>query len=156
MPDAPNVDASVTLYCTFTAGEHRFGVPARSVREVHASTAITPIPGAPSAALGYANLRGNLFLVLSADLLLTNRGERQRGEPQLVVFKPDAGESFALETGAIGEMVAIAPHQISVPQTDDGAGSAIDCVTGHAKLDRELITLVDPRRLLPAAFPTTP
>jgi chemotaxis signal transduction protein len=156
MPDAKAIDSSVTLYCTFTAGSHRFGVPARSVREVHASTAITPIAGAPRAVLGYANLRGNLFLVLSADLLLTNRHDRHHGESQLVVFKPEAGESFALETGAIGEMVAVAPHQISVPQADDGAMGTPDCVTGHAKLDHELITLIDPRRLLPAAFPHAP
>lgn len=146
--------AATTLYCTFGAGGHRFGVPAQLVREVHAATAITPIPGAPPAVLGYANLRGRLYLVVHAHLLLAPGEATPEAETQLVVFKPEAGESFALETGAIGEMVAIAPHQIDVPQQNETAQGTTSCVIGYAKLDHELITLIDPRHLLTAAFTT--
>lgn len=143
---------TASLYCTFTAAGHRFGVPAELVREVHAPTAITPIPGAPRSVVGYANLRGHLYLVLAADRLLLHNDCHARGEAQLVVFKPEAGESFALETGAIGDMVSVAAHQIDVPHSTDDAARATPCVTGHAKLDHELLTLIDPTQLLTAAF----
>jgi len=143
---------TATLFCTFTAAGHRFGVPAQLVREVHAATAITPVPGAPRAVLGYANLRGHIYLVLHASHLLAHASATPASEAQLVVFKPEAGESFALETGAIGEMTAIAPHQIDVPKGADGVVGETPCVIGHAKLDRELVTLIDPRQLLAVAF----
>lgn len=155
MADSPATTNSSTLYCTFTAGGHRFGVPAQMVREVHAATAITPIPGTPRAVLGYANLRGHIYLVLNAGRMLARVDVTPSSETQLVVFKPEAGESFALETGVIGEMTAIAPHQIDVPKSADGAPGEMPCVTGHAKLDCELVTLIDPRQLLAAAFADT-
>ncbi len=159
MSEATAIDPQTTLYCTFTAAGHWFGVPAQLVREVHALTPITPIPGAPRAVLGYANLRGQLYLVLKAQGLLMGVDSSETGDAHLILFKPAAGEFFAIQTGAVGEIVTVRRDQVDVPKAKlEDASPEVQtydrsaCVIGHAKLDHALLTLVDPALLLAAAF----
>ncbi len=156
MPDQELVSAPA-LYCSFWVGERQFGVPVLLVKEVHAATAITPIPGAPPAVRGYVNLRGNLYLVLDPGELLTGDSAAVAVNGDFIVFKAEAGETFAIQTDRVGDIVAIYGEQIDVPKAESGRSSEGQrggerLITGHAKLDHTLMTLVEPRELLSAVF----
>lgn len=152
-------DPTSTLYCTFFSAGHWFGVPAKLVREVHALTTITLVPGAPPSVLGYANLRGQLFLVLKARELLTDRESCDTEAPHLIVFSAAAGEYFAIQADAVGEMTPVRRDQIDRPNANlDAAGAEVhagghcQCVIGRARLEHALLTLIDPGKFLAAAF----
>lgn len=159
MPETTSVETAVELYCSFWLGDLCFGVPSTAVREFHAGAPLTPVPGAPSAVRGYVNLRGQLFLVLDPSELLLGAPRPADPSADLIVFRPDVGEAFAISVGRVGEMLPIARGQIHVPKarTDDvdlpvGAHRSERLIEGHATLDSLLVTLVDPRQLLPATF----
>jgi purine-binding chemotaxis protein CheW len=126
---------------------------------VHSQAALTPIPGSPAAVLGYVNLRGQLFLVLSANELLLGSDEEDSADVHLVVFRSDAGELFALQTGVVGDIVNVSRHQVDLPgsqgvpsRTERESHDISAFVVGHAKLDDALLALIDARKLLDAAF----
>lgn len=150
-------DESQTLesssYCGFVANERPFAVSVLFVKEVHASTAITPIPGAPRAVLGYVNLRGNLYLVLTPHDLLTGEPRWASNPGTLIVFNPRAGESFALEVDRVTDILDIPTDLIDRTKWEGtrsvGPGRNFEqVVTGHAKLEKELVTLVNPVEIL--------
>lgn len=155
--------ANTQLYCSFWLQDHCFGIPAETVSEVHASTPLTPIPGAPTAVLGYVNLRGQLFLVLDPSELLLGVPQPLEAVMDLIVFQPAAGEAFAIRVDRVGEFAEIPGDQVHVPKNRTGDVSLSNesarsqrMSAGHATLDALLMTLVNPRQLLSAAFETSP
>ncbi|MDZ4781575.1 MAG: chemotaxis protein CheW [Planctomycetia bacterium] len=150
-PSIPT-EAAAALYCTYWVNQQWFGVDAQYVREVHAVTDLTPVPGAPAGAAGYVNLRGQLFLVLDARVLLLGERRSKQESTQLVVFRATAGESFALLVDVLADMLYVSGDQIDAPDADR-LNIARDGVTvGSARMEDGLLTLIDPRQLLPAVF----
>jgi chemotaxis signal transduction protein len=149
----------VELYCSFWLGEHCFGVPSIAVSEVHRSVPITTIPGAPSAVSGYVNLRGQLYLVLDPYELLIGESAADNRGAELIVFRPEVGEAFALRVLRVGEMLPIPGAEIHTPKArtgdvdlSNGAQRHEALIAGHATLESHLVTLIDPSKLLPAAL----
>ena len=58
------------LFCTFRLGERLFGVDVLAVKEVNREMTFTAVPHAPAAVRGFANLRGQIHLVLDLRQLL--------------------------------------------------------------------------------------
>ena len=106
---------------------------------------------------GYVNLRGNLYLVLDPRELLTGEPAATVSDGAFIVFKATAGETFAIQTDSVENIVPISSDQIDVPKTEtrrlsDKEDHGQRLVTGHAKLDGGLMTLIEPRELLSAVF----
>jgi len=161
--DQSSIDNNVELYCSFWLGEHCFGVPSTSVSQVHAPVPLTFIPGAPTPVQGYVNLRGQLYLVLDPGELLLKRPQPVGQEAELIVFRASMGEAFAIAVERVGDMLAILGPQIHTPGGRAGdvdlssdARLTESLIVGHARLDTLLVTLVEPRKLLPAAFANAP
>lgn len=158
MPETSAMEGDKELFCSFSLGEHHFAVRTRSVSEVHTPVPLTPIPGAPKAAIGYVNLRGQLFLVLDPGELLLGVPVSPDECSGLIVFRPEIGEAFAIAVERIWDILSIAPSQIHVPR---GRADDVDLsnttfrseslVSGYATLDSVLVTLVDPAKLLSEA-----
>ena len=146
--------AAPALYCTFWIGERQFGVPAVLVKEVHAPTATTPIPGTPPAVRGYVNLRGNLYLLVDPGELLTGDARPAAADGDFIVFKATAGENFAIQTDRVGDIVAVRGEQIAMPKAAQARAQhgTERLIVGHAKLEHTLLTLVEPCELLAAVF----
>ena len=160
MPDEKPLAATVA-YCGFRVGKRKFGVPVFLIKEVQAPTPIAPVPGAPPAVRGYVNLRGNLYLVLDPRELLTGESSNVAEDGHFIVFNALAGEAFAIQTDGVEDIVSIGEDQIDVPNAEtrrltDGNGQLQPLVTGHAKLEDGLMTLVEPRQLLSAVFHGSP
>jgi purine-binding chemotaxis protein CheW len=146
------------LICSFWLDAYRFGVDAAAIREVSAHTACTPIPLAPPAVRGYVNLRGHLYLVLDLPSLVGLPASDAGASGYLIVFQARVGESVAVFVDRIGDMVAIGEDRIDRPK-DGAAGGGNeapgqtcvdDLVVGIARLDDGLLTILEPRRFLPA------
>lgn len=149
--------ADAALYCGFRLGDRRFGVPVSLVKEVHEPMPIAPIPLAPRGLRGYANLRGKLYLVLDPRELLTGESARAAQGGHLIVFNASAGEDFAIHTDGVEDILQIRAEQIDVPKADatrttDENSHWQRLITGHAKLDDALMTLIEPRELLDVVF----
>lgn len=149
--------ADAVLYCGFRLGQRRFGVPVSLVAEVHAPMAIAPIPRSPRDLRGYVNLRGNLYLVLDPRELLTGESAHAAQGGHLIVFKNAAGENFAIQTDGVEDILQIRDDQIDEPKADAMRTAGENDrwqrpITGHAKLDEGMMTLVEPRELLDVVF----
>jgi purine-binding chemotaxis protein CheW len=146
-------EAGPGLYCTFRVGDALFGVDILLVKEVTTQTAFTPVPHAPAVVCGYVNLRGQLHLVLDARRLLGLGDAPPPPEARLILFKPAAGEAFGVLVDGVGDVVAVEPARVEAWQPEDaadGGARASGMVRGAAKLDGDLVVLVDPRKFLDA------
>lgn len=163
MPDDRSNENNAELFCSFWLGEHCFGVPSTAVSQVHAPAPLTCIPGAPTAVQGYVNLRGQLYLVLDPGELLLQRPLPAGQEAELIVFRAAIGEAFAIAVERVGDMLTIPGTQIHTPGGRTGdvdyssdARLTESLIAGHARLAAFLVTLVEPHKLLPAAFACAP
>ncbi|MFN5746374.1 MAG: chemotaxis protein CheW [Methylococcaceae bacterium] len=140
------------IFCTFWLAEHCFAVPSWTIREVHRAVPLTPVPGTPPTIRGYVNLRGQLYLVLNPDDLLLGRGSQKRPQRDLIVFRHEVGEAFAIEVDVIGDImpISVEQHHIQIAAQDSSgyqdAKLLPGLVTGHATLATQLVTLLDPRQ----------
>ena len=143
------------VYCTFWLDRHCFGVPSWTIREVHKAVALTLVPGTSESIRGYVNLRGQLYLVLNPDGMLLGKETAKDRNRDLIVFRQEVGESFAIEVDAIGDITIISESdyhsQIEdqnsrMPEGSPPQGPQIGLVLGHATLREQLVTLVDPHQ----------
>ncbi len=148
------------LLCAFRLADHWFGVEARWVKEVSGQVGFTPAPHAPLAVRGYVNLRGTLVLALDLRRLWMNSAPTASDASYLLVFKPAAGESFALVADEVAEIASVDGQRMenAIPVDPSSAvvaptGNLLAALTiGFAKLPNRLVTVLDPRRMLDIVF----
>lgn len=153
-------------FVTFYLRGQLFGVAADDVKEVHPTARWAPIPHAPKMVVGYANIRLQIFLVLDIGAMLGLPPETVKGS-RLILFRPQVGDSFGIQVDDIAEIVAIPDDRMeswgASPKLEHAAGMDVSAaetpgtnkhqpglVTHVAKLDTELLMIIEPRSLLPA------
>jgi len=147
MEALPAPAAGPRPYCTFLLGDGLFAVEAALVQSVALPPPLTPLPHAPAAVRGYANLRGQVLLVLDLGRLLGRAATADGPDTRLVVFQPALGDPFGVLVDCIGDVAFLRPDQIEAGGPDDAAASD-GVVLGVGKLDRELVALLDARKFL--------
>jgi purine-binding chemotaxis protein CheW len=150
LPAVVSAPASTRTFCTFRLGDGLFGLDAALVQSVNLPPALTPLPQAPDAVRGYANLRGQIHLVLDLKRLL-NLGATELGpDTRLVVFKAVLGDPFGVLIDRVGGVATLRPDQIEAgaPAETDSPQGGLVC--GVGKLDGELVALLDAGNILPA------
>jgi len=146
----PAAASQARSFCTFLLGEGLFGLDATLVQSVNLPPPLTPLPQAPDAVRGYANLRGQIHLILDLKKLL-DRGATGIGpDTRLVVLKAALGDPFGVLIDRIGGVATLPPDQIEAGRPAETDAPADGMVCGVGKLDGELITLLDASKLLPA------
>ena len=148
--------AGPQTYTTFRLRDSLFGTATNVVKEVTALPPLTPIPHAPAAVRGYVNLRGHLVLVVDLNCLLLRVPAAPGPESRLVVFKPELGDTFGVLVERIGDIVELGAEQIETHRagaetggSDLRAWPAQELICGVGKLDGELLSIIEARRLLP-------
>jgi purine-binding chemotaxis protein CheW len=144
---APSQDRT---FCTFHLGDGLFGLDAMLVQSVNLPPPLTPLPHAPAAVRGYVNLRGQIHLILDLKELLKLGSVQAGPDTRLIVFKAVLGDPFGVLIDRVGGVVSLGSDQIEAgrPAETDSPADALVC--GVGKLDGELITLLDARKVLPA------
>jgi chemotaxis signal transduction protein len=156
--DKPPVgeNTHVNHCCTFRLAGRLYGFEIGAVKEVNTQTLFTPIPHAPPVVCGYVNLRGHIFLVLDLRRLLGLEPATLTADSRLIIFKEAAGESYGVLVDRIHDIVSFSSELTESWRPDEqaafvdatGAVRAGELVTGVAKLEGELLVLVDARKLL--------
>ena len=148
---AATLEGSLRHYCSFWIGDHLFGIDILDVREINSEITFTPIFHAPPQVRGYVNIRGQIHLVIDPRIPL-GLAENPPGGPtgksrrQLLVFKPQVGETFALLVDRIGDIIQVPIDRIEPPEASS-AGTSVHSA-GVCKLDGQLMELLDPRGFL--------
>ena len=108
-------------YVTFMVGEEHFGFPMERVREVVRSPGVTPVPLAPPALRGLANLRGQVVPVFAAADLLGLSGDAETDLARVVVIDGHSPTGFQVDRMA--QVLEAGAGEIG---TVEGIDSAID------------------------------
>lgn len=114
----------VRLFTFFIAGE-RFALPVSRVQTVFRFERVTPIPFAPPAIFGLANLRGKIVTAVSLRARLGLEPERSlTGRYAICVDR--GAESFGLSVDEVGDVLRIpADSQMATPAHVVPARSAL-------------------------------
>ncbi|HEY0984628.1 chemotaxis protein CheW [Schlesneria sp.] len=149
----PTTLESRQLFCTFRLDGQLFGVDILDVKEVTTEITCTQIAHSPDEVRGLVNIRGHIHLALDMRGLLGLPAVPRTDSSRLILFKPAVGSAFGVIVDEIAEIHAVTPHQIepfTVEQFDALTSQLrrIDLIDSVAKLARELLVILNPRRFL--------
>jgi purine-binding chemotaxis protein CheW len=130
--------------CTFTLGDRTFALPVAEIREVVRGLEVTPVPLAPGAVRGLANLRGQIATAIDLRLRLDMPPrEAGQGEVNVVVDAPDGPVCLAVDD--VGDVIMVAAETVDRPP-ETLRPAVRDLVRGICKLQDELVLLLDTHR----------
>lgn len=137
--------------CTFSLGAQVFALPVSEIQEVVRNLATTPVPLAPHAVRGLANLRGTVAIAL--DL------RRRLGLPPLpsedgqvtVVVRGEEGP-VCLVVDDVGDVLEIDPEALERPP-ETLRPAVRELVRGISKHHDHLILLLDTTQALETGAP---
>lgn len=139
-------------FVSFWVGGRLYGIDILDVREINSETSFTPIFHAPPEVRGYVNIRGQIHLVIDPRLPLgipadaTTGAGTGKAKQQLLVFKPQVAETFALLVDKVGDIIPVPVDRIEAPEASSAGLSARSA--GVCKLDGRLMELLEPRGFL--------
>jgi len=134
---------------SFISGGELFAVDVTLVQKVTRKIPVTPVPTAPDAVVGVANLKGRVVTILSLDSLLGHVQERGSGTSAIrpvnaIVFKPASGtgDQMGLLIDKPGSLITINDGSL-VPPPTHVAGTETPCISGVAEEDGRLYRIID-------------
>jgi len=123
------------------AGATRCAAPIERLREVLPALPLTPLPGAPPAVLGVANVRGTLVTVVDCRRLL---GESDRAVPDATVLVDLGGKAVGLAVDSVEDLVEVDDSDLAPPVADGSAGWAVRLDDGPPARLLDLDHLLEP------------
>jgi len=130
----------------FTDNEF-FAVDVTLVQKVARKMAVTPVPTAPDAVVGIANLKGRVVTLLSLSELLGRRKEQTEEPPaetvDAVVFKSFSGgeNQIGLVIDKPGNLIDINDDTITLPSLTTGSDESF-CISGIAEVDNRFYRII--------------
>ncbi|HHX27971.1 MAG: chemotaxis protein CheW [Bacillota bacterium] len=130
----------------FSLGSETYGVDIASVREIIPVPKIVSVPRAPDYVEGIINLRGRVIPVL--DLRKHFGFERKKGDPNQRIVLVEAGqESVGVIVDAVSSVLRISDEQVE-PAATVIVGAEIEYIQGIAKVDEDLVVLIDLTKII--------
>ena len=144
------------LFCSFRTEGRLYGMDAAQVREISTQVTCTPVPQAPPAVWGLANLRSRIYLVVDVRPLLGLPPVPCTNSSRLIILKPHLAENLGILVEHGGDIVRVSAGQIeeAPPPAVAAADASIDRATaitaGVCKLEGELMNIIDSAKLVEA------
>jgi purine-binding chemotaxis protein CheW len=130
----------------FSLGTETYGVDIASVREIIPIQRIVSVPRAPSFIEGIINLRGRVIPVL--DLRKHFGFEQKKGDPNQRIVLVEAGsESIGVIVDAVSSVLRIPDDSVEAPASVI-VGPEIEYINGIAKIDKDLVVLLDLTKII--------
>ena len=154
MAETTVTTADAGAFCTCRADERLFGIDVGCLREISTNTAITPVPLAPPAVRGLANLRSRVHVVLDLRPMLGLPAADCTPQSRLIILKPAVAEDVGILVDQGGDISRVPREQIELLDSSTPVGressraATADFVVGVAKLDHELMMIIDATRLV--------
>jgi purine-binding chemotaxis protein CheW len=135
-------------YLIFTLDDSHYAIAASLVKEIFPLPELTPVPEAPTDIIGILNLRSEVLPVMHLALRLGRLSVTCQLEDQIVVMDW-RGLQIGMVVDRVLELRAIEDESIQA-QIDYGRTNNINpaFIAGIAKLESELIVLLDPETLI--------
>lgn len=133
-------------YIGFIISGQEYSIPILKVQEIMNTPAITLMPQAPAYVKGVTNLRGRIISIIDIRQLLGLPGPANGGR---VIVLSTGRASFGILVYEITGVVEI--DDSSVESTDSIMSTHLDQVAGIAKVGDKLLTMIDPRKLIPVS-----
>lgn len=147
-------EGDVRVFCSFRTQGRLYGVDAAQVREISTQTVFTPVPQAPAAVRGLANLRSRIYLVIDIRPILGLAPIACTQDSRLIVLKPHLAENLGILVEQGGDIVHAHLSQIEEASTtpDEATKTATRgqsaVIAGVCKLDAELMNIIDLTRVV--------
>lgn len=145
--------APTSSFCTFRADRRLYGINVSHLQEISTAPDITPVPPAPPAVRGLANLRSRVFLILDLRPLLGLAPVACTPDSRIVILKSELVPSTGLLVDGGGDILVVPNDQIEIQERDQAtSGSPLEAkdlrlIEGVCKLEAELLMILDARRL---------
>ncbi len=139
-------DQDRNQYLTFSLGDEEYGIEILRVQEIKGYSAVTPIPNTPRYIKGVMNLRGTVVPVVDLRLKL-GMPDAEYNRFTVVIMVTVGERVVGLVVDAVSDVFDIAAADI-VPAPDMGAGVDTSFLTGMAKSEDRLISLLAIERIV--------
>ncbi|MGN6135092.1 MAG: chemotaxis protein CheW [Aureliella sp.] len=138
--------AGTNQFLTFLVNEQEFGVEILQVQEIRNFAKLTPLPNMPACIKGVLNLRGTVVPIV--DLRSRFSMPTTAYDRFTVIVVVNVGDRIAgLVVDAVSDVLDVEDSCI-VDAPEMGAGVDTSFITGLAKSDERLVTLLNIERLL--------
>ena len=133
----------------FDLAHEAYGVDIGTVREIIRMQDVTSVPRRPDYVSGVINLRGRITPVVDLRKRFNLPETEISRESRIVVVDID-GQDIGMIVDAVTEVLRISSDQIEPPSNMIAAGGS-DYIVGIAKLESQLVLLLDLERVLTSA-----
>ncbi|HXU92429.1 MAG TPA: chemotaxis protein CheW [Gallionella sp.] len=140
----------ITPYLLFRLSGYRYGIEARSVLEIAWLPELTPAEESPPHIAGVVNRRGKIESVMDLALRLGHPPRRYRMSDSIVMLQAE-GTVMGMIVGEVSDVIGIPASAIEPPlHYEESAPLHHRFLAGNAKVDAEIIMLLDVKRLIHA------
>lgn len=139
-------DTLLNKYLTFYTDSQLFGISIADVVQIVGIQEITAVPEFPSYAKGVINLRGIIIPIIDFRLRL-RKEEAAYNERTCIIVTSINGSYIGFIVDSVNEVTNILNDNISNPPKM-GADYTNTYITGIAKLDTNIILLIDLKKIL--------
>lgn len=139
------------LVATFYLGTDLFALEALKVQEIVRFHKMTPVPHAPDYVLGLINLRGQIVTAIDLRHRLTGESANVTEESMNLILKNDDGVCSVV-VDDIGDVLEVGAGQLE-PPPETMSPMMRAYVQNICKLDRQLLNILDPEKIISAAAP---
>ncbi|MGE5440702.1 MAG: chemotaxis protein CheW [Bacteroidota bacterium] len=143
--DAKAHEAIVQLV-GFNLGKECYGVDIKRIKEINRMTEITRVPRAPEFIEGVINLRGSVIPVINLRKKV-KMPPREYDKDTRIIIVELGGKTIGFIVDAVKEVLRI-PESVLVPPPTLAVGKSADYITSVAKVEDELVILLDPDKVL--------
>jgi purine-binding chemotaxis protein CheW len=137
---------SIIQLVGFTIGKEYYGISIKSIKEINRMTEITKVPRAPQFIEGVINLRGNVIPVINLRTKVGMPKKEYDKETRIIIVEL-SGKTIGFIVDGVREVLRI-PDNLLDPPPALAVGSKADYITSVAKLEDDLVILMDPEKLL--------
>lgn len=148
VPAAPPQPGDALEVLTFTLANERYGIDARSVREIVHLVDFTPVPGVPDFIIGLVNLRGEILVVVDLRSFLGVTAKGLTDLSRVIVLGGERAE-FGVLADEAREVVTLRLDEVGEPpESIAGVGREyLRGVTEHALILLDGAVLLNDARL---------
>jgi purine-binding chemotaxis protein CheW len=156
MSEPVETSNGIRMFCSFRTEGRLYGIDAAQIREVSAQVVFTPVPQAPPAVRGLANLRSRVYLVVDVRPVLGFPPVECTADSRLIVLKPHLAENLGILVEHGGDIIRVSANEIEdvsplATGTDASSSDRASAVTtGVCKLESELMNIIDTAKLVGA------
>lgn len=111
MVEALKTEEEIIRICTFLIEGKTYGVDIKEIQEVSNEIVLTPIKHAHVAVEGYANMRGEIYLVANLRTILGFKKNENNTENRIFYLKNHAGENFGFIVDKVGDVIDVENSQ---------------------------------------------